>query len=239
MKQSPTTLARCYEAALEKHLKSGAQVPAADAREMGHLAIASGLGTLDLVQIHEQALTRLVPAGGSSQTRIRAIKRATKFFAEALIPIENTHHAAVKDKTTVKQLAQTLDQSTADLATVHLKLEQGIIQRKTAESALRKSRQDNTKLLAESRRLQTHLRKLTRQIIATQENDRWQASIQLHDEIAQTLLGINVWLLALKATATANAKDLQKEIASMEQLVESSTQTMKRFVHKFGIPHEA
>lgn len=239
MKQSLHTLARGYEAALEKHLKSGAWALPADARALGNQALASNLETLDLVQIHEQALTRLVPAGGSSQTRIKAIKRATKFFAEALIPIEQTHHAAVKDKTTVKQLAQTLDQSTADLVIVHLKLEQGIVERKAAESALRKSRQDNTKLLAESRRLQTHLRKLTRQIIATQENDRWQASIQLHDEIAQTLLGINVWLLALKATATANAKDLKKEIASMEQLVKSSTQTMKRFAHKFGTPREA
>ena len=239
MKMHPNQFARAYEAALQKHLESGARVCVADARELGNQAVASGLETLGLVRIHERALTQLVTAAGSSQARTGALRRATAFFAEVILPIEQTHPAALKDKAKVKQMAKTLDQSSAALATANQELKEGISQRQNAEQALQDSGNSNAKLLTESRRLQTHLRELTHKMFTTQEKGRKQASTRLHDEIAQTLLGINVWLLALKATAASNAKDLQKEIASMEQLVKSSSQTLRRFAREFGKHHEA
>lgn len=239
MKKSFHTFARGYEAALAKHLKSGARVCVADAKELGQQAVANGLETLDLVRIHEWALTQLVSADCSSQARTGALRRATAFFAEVVIPIEQTHPAALRDKAKVKQMAKTLDQSSAAVATANQKLEEGIAQRQNAEQALQDSGNSNAKLLTESQRLQTHLRELTRKMFTTQESGRQQASTRLHNEIAQTLLGINVWLLALKATAASNAQDLKKEIASMERLVKSSTRTLRRFAREFGRHHEA
>jgi signal transduction histidine kinase len=93
-------------------------------------------------------------------------------------------------------------------------------------------------LLKESRRLQKHLRHLTHRILSAQEQQRTKVSRELHDEIAQTLLGINVRLLALKQEAVINTKGLKKEIANTQRLVEDSVRTMSRFDRDFGIDHE-
>jgi signal transduction histidine kinase len=124
-----------------------------------------------------------------------------------------------------------------DLAASHRSLKQGIVQRKTAEQALKKSGEHSRKLLKESRDLQKHLQRLTHQILSAQEDKRKKVSRDLHDEIAQTLLGINVRLLTLKKEATVNARGLKKEIASTQRLVKQSVQTINRFAHEFGIHH--
>jgi signal transduction histidine kinase len=77
--------------------------------------------------------------------------------------------------------------------------------------------------------MQTHLRHLTHQILSAQEEERKKISRELHDEIAQTLLGINVRLLTLKQAAAVNTKDLKKEIASTQRVVEKSEKTLSRY----------
>jgi signal transduction histidine kinase len=107
------------------------------------------------------------------------------------------------------------------------------------EQALEKSGARSEQLLKESRRLQKHLRHLTRQILKGQEDKRKKISRDLHDEIAQTLLGINVRLVSLKTEAAANAKGLKKEIASTQRVVDISVNTIKRFGRAFGNHHES
>jgi signal transduction histidine kinase len=51
----------------------------------------------------------------------------------------------------------------------------------------------------------------------------------LHDEIVQTLTGINVQQANLKGVATRNAKGPQKKIASTQRLVEKSVEIVHRF----------
>ena len=89
--------------------------------------------------------------------------------------------------------------------------------------------------MKESRRLQTHLQCLTHQILSAQEDKRTKISRDLHDEIAQTLLGINVRLLTLKREAAINAHGLKNEIASTQQLVDNSVKEIQRFAREFGI----
>ena len=88
------------------------------------------------------------------------------------------------------------------LAASRQSLKMGIAQRKTVEQALKTSREHYQVLLEESLALQNHLRHLTHQILTAQETERTRISHDLRDEIVQTLLGINVRLLALKKTAT-------------------------------------
>jgi signal transduction histidine kinase len=76
------------------------------------------------------------------------------------------------------------------------------------EAALRKSGEHYTRLLKESLQLQERLRNLTHQVLAAQENERRNISRELQDEIAQTLLGINVRLLSLKQEARSNTQGL-------------------------------
>ena len=82
------------------------------------------------------------------------------------------------------------------------------------------------------------MRHLTRKILSAQEDERQKTSRQLHDEIAQTLLAINVRLLTLKKAAKANTENLKKEIAETQRLVKQSVKTIQRLAHEFGVHHE-
>jgi len=235
MKQKLTGLSQRYVAALRKHLRRGPRAipPCGTALALGRQAAALNLETLDVVRIHEGALAAL--EASSSQDGV--IKRAEIFFAEAITPIEETHRAALKANVRLSRLRQTLGRRTVNLAASNRSLKQGIAQRKTVEQALKKSGEHSRKLLKESRRLQKHLQRLTHQILSAQEDKRKKISRDLHDEIAQTLLGINVRLLALKREAAINTSGLKKEIASTQRLVDKSVKSIKRFAREFGIHH--
>jgi signal transduction histidine kinase len=122
---------------------------------------------------------------------------------------------------------------TEQLAARNRLLRQRIVKRKTAAEALKKNGEHQKKLLKESVRLQQRLRRLTRLLLQTQENEREKISRALNDEIAQLLLGINARVLSLKADAAMSTKGRQKEIASTQRLVASSAKTMHRVVRGF------
>jgi signal transduction histidine kinase len=216
---------------LQKHLLQGPRASLQPAHDLGCQAAALDLETLDMARIHDGALAALE----ASRSKDGFIKQAEIFFDEAITPIEETHRAALKANVRLSKLNQTLGRRTVDLAASHRSLKQDIVQRKTMEHALRKSGEHSRKILKESRDLQKHLQRLTHQILSAQEDKRKKISRELHDEIAQTLLGINVRLLTLKKGAAVNAHGLKKEIAGTRRLVDKSVKSIKRFARKFGI----
>ena len=238
MKVKYSKLSEQYRVALSRHLQPGPATGLQPAIQLGRRAVVLGLETLDLAKIHAQALTALVLPGVSSTSKERTIKWAKAFFFEAIAPIENTHQAAQNADVHVNQLNQTLCQRSVESSTSVRQLKQGILERRTADQALKKSKNQQAKLLTESRRLREHLRHLTHEILSAQEDERQKISHQLHDEIAQTLLGINVRLLTLKNTAKTNTEGLKKEIASTQRLVKQSLKTINRFAHEIGLHHE-
>ncbi len=236
MKRQVIALSRRYQAALQQHLQQGpksrVQQPA---HWLGQQAVTLGLETLDLARIHKTALAELVLPGSSSATRDRMARRAGIFFTEAITPIEKTHRAGVESAAHLNRQHKTLKQRTAQLAAANRHLRRGIIQRKTAEAALRKSSRHNAQLLQESRQLQKHLQQLIHRILSAQENERSKISHDLHDEIAQTLLGINVRLLTLKKGAAVRPQGFAKEIAGTQRMVEKSVKTIDRFAREFSM----
>ena len=236
MKRKLTGLSQRYVAALRKHLRQGPRTvpPCGTALALGRQAAALDLETLDLAKIHENALATLE----ASRSRDGLIKRAEIFFTEAITPIEETHRAALKANLRLSRLNRTLGRRTVDLVASQRSLKQGVVQRKIAEQALRKSGEHSRKLLKESLCLQQHLQRLAHQILSAQEDKRKKISRDLHDEIAQTLLGINVRLLTLKKEAAINASGLKKEIVSTQRLVDKSVKSIKRFAREFGGQHK-
>jgi signal transduction histidine kinase len=111
-------------------------------------------------------------------------------------------------------------------------LKQGIAQRKIAEAALKQSRKHYAALLEESLAMQTHLRRLTHQILTAQEAERKKISHELRDEIAQTLLGIKIRLLTLKTAAKGGTASLKKEIANTQRLVQESVRSIDQFARE-------
>jgi len=234
MKRKLIELSQRYVTALRKHLKQGPQASLQPARGLGRQAVSLGLETLDVARIHEGALATLK----ASFSRDGIIDRAEIFFTEAVTPIEKTHHAALKAEASLDEMNKRLDRRTVELAASNRSLKRGITRRKMVEGALKKSGGRSEKLLEESRRLQEHLRHLTRQILTAHEDKRKQMSRALQDEIAQTLLGINVRLLTLKKDAAVNAKGFEKDIASTQRLVDKAGKSMKRFAREIDKHHE-
>src|SRR5580765_2678144 len=225
-------LSRRYVSALRKHLKQGQQASLRRARGLGRQAVSLGLETLDVARIHQGALATME----ASSSRDGIIERAEIFFTEAVTPIEKTHGAARKASLRLSQLNKTLGRRTMALAAANRFLKQNIVRRKTVEQALQKSGGDAEKLLEESRRLQKHLQHLTHRIISAQEDKRTKISHELQDEIAQTLLGINVRLLTLKKEAAVNDERLRKHIASTQHMVDKSVKSIKQFAREIGKP---
>ena len=132
----------------------------------------------------------------------------------------------------LSQVNQTLRQRTAELADANRQLKQEIAQRKSVEESLRDSERHYSKLLEQSHHLQEQLRHLSRQLLLAQEEERKKISRDLHDEIAQTLTGINIRLAALKMEAVHNTKGLQNKISSTQRMVEKSVDIVHQFARE-------
>ena len=191
MKQKLIRLSQRYVTALRNHLKRSSRTSLQPALRLGHRAVVLGLETLELARIHDQAVTTLK----LSSSKNGFVKRAEIFFIEALTPIVETHRAARQSKMDLNRLNLTLGRRTAELAVTNRQLRRGITRRKSVEAALKISGVHYAKLLKDSLHLQEGLRQLTHQVLAAQEDERRKISRELQDEIAQTLLGINVRLL--------------------------------------------
>ena len=223
-----------YLAALRKHLKQSPQASLEPARGLGRQAVTLGLETLDVARIHERALAALKVSSSNAGLG----ERADVFFTETIAPIEETHRAALEANARLNQLNRTLARRKVDLAATKRSLKQGIARRKNVEAALKKSGEHQKKLVQESLALQKHLQRLTHRILSAQEDKRKQISLELQDQIAQTLLGINVRLLTVKQAARHHDKGLQKKIATTQRLVDMSVNNLARFVREIGKPHE-
>ncbi len=230
MKQKLIRLSQQYMTALRQHLKQGPRASLQPALGLGRRAVVLGLETLELARIHERALVTLEAATGKDGIA----KRAEIFFTEAITPIVETHRAALQSKIQLNRLNETLGRRTIELAATQRQLQSGIVRRKSVEAALKTSGEHYTKLLKDSLQLQEGLRQLTHQVLAAQEDERRKISRELHDEIAQTLLGINVRLLTLKQEARTNTKGLKNEIASTQRLVLKSARSVRRAAREFG-----
>jgi two-component system, chemotaxis family, protein-glutamate methylesterase/glutaminase len=230
MKQKLIRLPQQYVAALERHLKQGPQASLQPALKLGRQAVALGLETLDLARIHDQALAALE----LSNIKNGFTKLARIFFTEANLAIEETHRAARQTKVHLSRLTTVLDRRTEQLAASNRQLQRGVVRRKVMEVAAEKNGRHHKQCLEESLQLQKRLRQLTHQVMAAQEDERKSISRELQNEIAQTLLGINLRLLSLKQEARSNTKGLKDEIASTQRLVVKSVKSVRRFARELG-----
>jgi signal transduction histidine kinase len=84
-------------------------------------------------------------------------------------------------------------------------------------------------LLKNSETHQTQLRRLSRQLLCAQEDERRRISRELHDVIAQTLTGINIQLATLKLQSCNDPKVMLRSIKNTQRLVEKSVAIVHQF----------
>ena len=230
MKHKLIQLSRRYSTALRNQLKQGPQASLKPALRLGREAVALGVETLGLARIHEQALAELE----LSDAKNAFTKLAGIFFTEANTLIEETHHAARQTQARLSKVMSALRRRTQELAVCNRQLQKGADRRKVMEDDFAKRGKLHRKSLEESLELQKRLRHLTHQVMAAQENERKKISRELQDEIAQTLLGINVRLLSLKHEARTNSKGFKKEIASTQRLLVKSARSVSEVGRKIS-----
>jgi two-component system sensor histidine kinase DegS len=235
MKKNLLELSQQYVAALEKHLKQGPGASLKPALNLGRQAVALGLETLELARIHEQALIALQLAN----VKNAFTKLAVIFFTAANTLIEETHRAARQTKVHLSRVIAKLGQRTEELAASNRQLQRGVVRRKVMEQAAEEKGRHHQESLEESLKLQKRLRQLTHRVIAAQEDDRKKISRELQDEIAQTLLGINVRLLSLKRGDRSQAKGLKNEITSAQELVVKSARSVRQFARELNLRPQA
>ncbi len=118
------------------------------------------------------------------------------------------------------------------LALANRELKREIGHRRKVEVELKKSESHYVRLFEHSLKMQDQLRHLSRQLLLAQEEERKRISRELHDEIVQTLVGINVHLASLKVKARVNIKELMKKISQTQRLVEKSVNIVHRFARE-------
>jgi len=154
--------------------------------------------------------------------------------AESGVSLRSTRKGcrlAVSDITGLKR-AEEAQRRMEVLAAANRELTREIVQRKAVEEALKKSEQHSSRLLAKSLQLQGQLRHLSHQLLQAQEEERKRVSRELHDEILQTLTGVNVHLATLKKEAAVNPKGLKRKIAATQRLVKRSVDIVHRFARE-------
>lgn len=135
-----------YRDALATYARSAEEVHLQAAYELGRSGLNAGLGVLDMVRLHQEALVVLIappaaPAGSprasaaalaSPRTLPGLAKAAETFLLEALSPFEAAHRGFRDACNRLNALNRTLNERNEQLARTNLRLEQEIIGRKTA-----------------------------------------------------------------------------------------------------------
>ena len=224
-----TELSRQYYSQLQNYLRHGPDADITQAWELGRHAMALGLETLDVARMHEIAVVTLVLPLDSSNSRSSLMGRASMFFAEVITPIEQTHRGAREANTHLNHIIKALNQRTSQLDDSIVELQLEINHRRQVEESLRASERTSNELLEKSRQMQDEMRSLSRQLLSIQEEERRKISRELHDVIAQTLTGINMHLVTLKADSHGSVAQLQAKITSTQHLVEQSLDIVHRF----------
>ena len=145
-------------------------------------------------------------------------------------PVDGTQlcRLAVAEITAQKR-AQEAQLRVEELQTLTTKLEKEIARRRAVEKSLLASREEEIQLLKQSKRMEEELRLLSRQILHSQEEERRRISHELHDEIAQTLVAVNIHIAGLAQDEDLNSGDFAKKILKTQKLVEQSVEKVHRF----------
>jgi PAS domain S-box-containing protein len=119
-----------------------------------------------------------------------------------------------RDITDVKR-AKEMEMHLVAVMASNLKLEVEISRRQEVEKELIKSERHQ-------KQLQQRMKALAKKLLHIQEEERLRISRELHDQVVQTLIGINIRLVIMSAQAAGRDPDFQRQLILTQQLVKNS-----------------
>jgi hypothetical protein len=217
MKPNEETWALRYEAALGLHLKAGASSQARQALELGREAAADGVSLPDLARIHASAVDRLRPG-----ITARDSGRSARFFAAAIEPLVFLHRTSLHYRAELARLGSALSRRTLQLASSRLEFRKGAARNRVLTEQLRDTKVRHAGVEAKTRRVHDELRRLTRRMLKTQERRGQADGARLRNDIAQSMIGINLWLRGLRTEARRNTESLATGISKVRMDVSAA-----------------
>lgn len=231
MTLTASIIRRRYRELLRRSMVPNSASTTRAAQRLSSQATAAGMSSLDLALLHEQLLAKELPPGATSRQR-RILTTAAGALFTSVLDVPNSSNTTAGIAPQLHELLSRLSRRTIELSAVNNDLTKRVEELKQTEIALRRSEQQESKVRLESERLQGQLRRLSRQLINAQEEERRNISRELHDVIGQTLAGINIRLATLKQEAKLNTAGLDRQIAQAQRLVLRSVNIVHRFARQ-------
>jgi PAS domain S-box-containing protein len=171
MKNKEYGFVHLYTSALQSYLLEGGETGLERAYALGHQAVESELGVLDMESIFRQALASALKSQTSLVETQHTVARAAEFWAESLAPFEMTHRGYREANNELRQLNSVLKSEITErkrveteLQKAHDELEQRV-QLRTAELA--QANADLQAEIAERKRYEERLQLRDRAIEAS------------------------------------------------------------------------
>jgi signal transduction histidine kinase len=115
-RKQTSELVRLHARALEKHLHQGGEVDLHAAYEIGRRALREGLGVLDMISIHYQAVEHVLSQITLAQPPPETMQKAAAFLIEAMSPFEMTQRAFAEANAALRQLNEALENEAKRIA---------------------------------------------------------------------------------------------------------------------------
>jgi signal transduction histidine kinase len=109
-------LAKEYTSAMKDYLARGGETALQRGYEIGRVALAAGLGVLDMAAMHSSALRSLLPRALERGEIAPVLKAAAEFCTESLSAYEVAHRGFRETKTALRQINEMLEQESKRIA---------------------------------------------------------------------------------------------------------------------------
>jgi signal transduction histidine kinase len=217
-----------YQKLLKSFLSDGGEMNPDAAEELGTHAHSCGLKTLDLFKLHDRIVVADILPECPPGRQATLSRRASRFFSAVIAAGESPQDSS-PETLRLKKIIRDLSRQMVDLSGSNHHLSLDISRIKASETLLKKSGDHQAEALNQSNLLKKQLRGLSREMMSVHEDERKKISRELHDVIAQTLIGINIQLASLKKEAGLNSKGLGNRIAITQRLIIKSANIVNQF----------
>lgn len=105
-----------YAGALREYLADGGEAALHQAYELGRRAIGDGVGVLDLVALHQEALQTVLKERRAPESCLSAVDASERFLSESLSTFEMTHRGFQEAVAALRRLNERLEEEARRIA---------------------------------------------------------------------------------------------------------------------------